>query len=319
MSLWIAVCALLLVVSNPVGGGAPEERVSVRREAYHGWTDCYRMSNGTIDLVYVPQIGRLMRYGYVNGPNMLWENPDLRGKTAPATGEAKEWANFGGDKLWPAPQEKWGWPPDPSVDPGVQSVQVLPDQRLRITGQASKKHGIRFVREITLAPTGTQVTLTNTMENTSVQEVNWSIWEVAQVDAPDWAEIPIDLDSRLPSRYSVFNDATIRERGLEVKGSLQRGGASLRLTRHPQKGGKIGTDAKRQWARALVQGVTFSLQGAYERGASYPDGGCLQEIYSNADPAKYMELELLGPVRHLVPGEKAVFTTRWRLEKQSRN
>ena len=56
--------------------------VTVERITYHGWADSWRMSNGAIDLVVVPRIGRIMRYGRVGGPNMLWENPDTIGKAA---------------------------------------------------------------------------------------------------------------------------------------------------------------------------------------------------------------------------------------------
>src|ERR1043165_8928211 len=83
---------------------------------YHGWKNCAVLSNGKFEVIYVPQIGRIMRYGRIGGPNMLWENPKYFGKTVDLKNPGKDWTNFGGDKLWSAPQDRWGWPPDPRID-----------------------------------------------------------------------------------------------------------------------------------------------------------------------------------------------------------
>src|SRR5438876_1195598 len=48
--------------------------VSVQRMDYHGWKGCYRLANQACELIFVPQIGRIMKYGFLNGPNVLWEN-----------------------------------------------------------------------------------------------------------------------------------------------------------------------------------------------------------------------------------------------------
>ena len=55
--MWIGVCALLLVWAHAVH--APE--VKIDRIEYHGWAGCYRVSNGSVELLYVPQVGRIMR------------------------------------------------------------------------------------------------------------------------------------------------------------------------------------------------------------------------------------------------------------------
>src|SRR5262245_60839367 len=110
---------VLLILSFTVGivtSGLADVRLE--RIAYHGWRGAWRMTNGTVELILVPQIGRIMRYGFVGGPNVLWENPAMHGKVVPPKAGDKEWANYGGDKLWPAPQDRWGWPPDPYLDRG---------------------------------------------------------------------------------------------------------------------------------------------------------------------------------------------------------
>ena len=37
--------------------------------------------------------------------------------------------------------------------------------------------------------------------------------------------------------------------------------------------------------------------------AEYPDNGSSAEVYTNLDPLKYIELEMLGPVREMKVGD----------------
>ena len=134
---------------------------------------------------------------------------------------------------------------------------------------------------------------------------------MAQVNDPQWAEIPVDKRGG----WNFFDDPSVGERGLSTKGSIPRGGASFRLKRDIKKSGKIGTVTGAQWARARIGDEDFTIMGPGRQSGEYPDQGCLQEIYSSPDPAKYMELELLSPIHSLKPGERATFTTRWRLDK----
>lgn len=94
---------------------------TVKRVAYRGWNEAVTISNGKVEAIVVPQIGRVMQFRFTgdhDGP--FWENSRLSGK-APNS-QSSEWGNFGGDKSWPAPQAEWekmtgrGWPPPAAFD-----------------------------------------------------------------------------------------------------------------------------------------------------------------------------------------------------------
>src|SRR5262245_9959440 len=89
------LCGLLALL----GAGAAWSAVTVKRIAFQGWEGAYQLSNGTVEVVFVPQIGRIMRYGFVGGPNALWVNPTLQGKTTDFSQPIKDWNNYGGDKV----------------------------------------------------------------------------------------------------------------------------------------------------------------------------------------------------------------------------
>ncbi|MCS6776444.1 MAG: DUF4380 domain-containing protein [Chloroherpetonaceae bacterium] len=283
--------------------------VTVRQVTYQGWSNAYLMSNGTVELIFVPQIGRILHYGYVRGPNLLWVNSELAGKTINPEQAQADWPNYGGDKLWPAPQNRWGWPPDPALDSGVHTARVLKGGRLQVTGQPSEKHGIRFSREIVRDPVGTGVTIRNTMTNVSAREVQWAVWQVTQVDAPDVVLMPLYRGGRFPKGYYVFKDADPAPNRMKILGE------EIRLERDPERSSKIGGDSPKGWLAAEKQGIRFEVSAKVEPKRTYPDDGCALEIYTNPDPHPYVELELLSPIVSLAPGRSYSFTTRWKLSR----
>jgi hypothetical protein len=287
--------------------GSVRAEVTVKRIDYHGWAGAYRLSNGTVELVYVPQIGRIMRYGYVGKANVLWENPSMAGKVVKPSANLKDWANFGGDKLWPAPQDRWGWPPDPFIDPGTYSVTLWSGKALVVSGQPSVKSGIRFIRVISLAKTGTEVSIVNTMTNTGKESVHWGLWEITQVDDPETAGIPAEGNGG----FKLLTQGQTPTNAVTVTNGIAK------VRRDAKKSGKIGSTAAGGWAISEKNGVRFRVAASPsdERNPEYTDGGCRQEIYWNQDPDKYVELELLGPVVHFGPGESVTQTVRWSLER----
>src|ERR1700723_2156086 len=124
-----------------------------------------------------------MRYGLVGEPNMIWESKSLAGKDS-APGTPPTWVNYGGDKLWPAPQSLWNWPPDPILDGSSCSVKVEGASVL-VFGKNSPKSGVIFKRSITMEPTGTGVKITNSMMNTAQKPQELAVWEITQTDNPD--------------------------------------------------------------------------------------------------------------------------------------
>lgn len=283
--------------------------VTIKTVSYKGWDDATLLTNKIVELIFVPQIGRIMRYGYVGGINLLWNNAALAGKTTDIAAPNADWQNYGGDKLWPAPQAVWGWPPDPVMDSGTQTVKTLAGNKLQTQGQRSPKHNLRFRREIALDATGTGVTFVNTVFNTGEKEAEWSVWEVAQVDSPDIVILPLHKGGKFPTGYYTFKDSAPAEGRLKIMGN------EIRLERDAKNACKIGSDSPLGWLAAEKSGIRFEVSHKAEPKANYPDDGCHLEVYTNPDPAAYIEMELLSPLVTLSPGEKYSHTTRWKLSK----
>ena len=74
--------------------------VKIEKTPYQGWPNCYRISNGTVELIVTSDVGpRIMRYGFPGGQNLFKEFEKQLGKT----GE-KEYQLRGGHRVWVAPR-----------------------------------------------------------------------------------------------------------------------------------------------------------------------------------------------------------------------
>ena len=291
--------------------GQVEAQVIVERLNYRGWDGSYRLRAGAYSLVVVPEIGgRIMEYS-IGGRNVIWENPDEYGKTYPIT---KVWHNYGGYKTWPAPQELWGWPPDPMLDYGKTNVEILrgtgEKPLLRITSAPSLETGIVFMKDIELAPDGA-VTLTQRMRNISGHPVRYSLWDVTQVKTPCFVVFPVSPDSRFEKgiRYSI------EESRSSDQFTVYDG---LCITEYIGKVGKIGSDSNGPWMIWFQDKLAYvKTFGPMQEGVEYPHGGCSAEVFTSDEKLGYLEMEILGPIVELNPGEETALVEEWRLYRLS--
>jgi len=88
---------------------AQNNSFSARLEStqFQGW-NAYRLTNGLITLYVAPDIGGRAIQLELGEKGLFFVNKDLAGKVLPAEqNDLKSgWANYGGDKVWPAPG---GW------------------------------------------------------------------------------------------------------------------------------------------------------------------------------------------------------------------
>src|SRR5579862_2812093 len=85
----------------PASAQATQAAVTVEKTAYKGWANCYRVSNGEVELVVTADLGpRIIRFGFVGGQNLFKEFSEQLGRT----GET-EFQLRGGHRVWKAPED----------------------------------------------------------------------------------------------------------------------------------------------------------------------------------------------------------------------
>ncbi|MBI5833325.1 MAG: hypothetical protein HZB16_13590 [Armatimonadetes bacterium] len=310
---------------------------SISPSTYGGWK-ATSLSNGLVEVVIVPQIGgRIIQYK-LGDKEFFWVNPDLKGKTSPPSGLGPDgaWLNYGGEKLWPAPQgampDGWPGPPDAILDGSPHTLTTYSADghaAVRLTSLDDPRSGIRFSRSVRVFPGTTRVSIEATMINIDSKPRRWGIWSVTQNNgvAPTGrgynnllsAYCPTNPRSRYAGGYNVMCGSATNPtfRADPVTG----------VTRvdYQYQVGKIGLDSVGGWVGVVdgASGYCFVERYTPHPDKPYPDNASV-EFWSSGlgkvhetDPAPMpndpkltpylVESELLGPLTSLAPGESTTF------------
>ena len=280
--------------------------MKIDKVAYGGWPNCYRVSNGEVELIVTSDIGpRIMRYGFAGGQNLFKEYPETLGKS----GEA-EWQLRGGHRIWAAPEDAVR-----TYAPDNGPVHVTTDNGvLTATEPVEPLTGFEKQIQVTLAPTGSEVTVRHQIRNagTSTQEVAaWALTMMAQngmgiTGFPPRGKHPDVLPPTNPLIMWAFTDFTDSRLKLTKKYLTLRQDPTNTA---PQKLGHFNVNT---WAAYLLNGDLFLKRYTAEANRSYPDMGSSFEIFTRND---MLEMETLGPIEHLEPGKALVHIERWSLHK----
>ncbi|MDF2441080.1 MAG: hypothetical protein JWN98_2064 [Abditibacteriota bacterium] len=269
-------------------------------ETQFGGRVAYTLTDGKSEAVIVPSLGRVMRYGLVNGANQLWVAPPTQYKPG-------EWRNMGGDKTWPAPQTHWAtwqkqaWPPAPAWDSEPHQAEVLSGGRLRTYSGVGEGIGARVVREYGFNAQG-EFVIEQAVEKLVGPPVQLSIWSVTQIVPPDAIFLPTNPQSPFKNNFHWLNKPQRDVAWSSPTPTL------LQVQPHTQTTYKIGVDAPVAAIAAVNDGVAFVQRAARPEG-EYPDGalgaGFPLELWNNIDP-HYNELEILSPLRTYKSSARAV-------------
>lgn len=302
----------------------------MKKEIYKGW-EIYSLQNEWMKLLIAPQLGgRIMQFDF-KGYEFFFVNPMLEGKTNNDCGCRKEWMNFGGEKIWPAPQgwespEYWPGPPDPVLDGGNYIASVLADSAISLTSPTDDFTGLQIQRDIFIDPFEPQVSINVRFENKSDVPHRWAVWPVVQMKAEEDAchvIVPLNPDSSFQEGYKVMH-------GL-VNNPQNRVEGNRLVVSYQYVIGKVGADAKDGWVAFCdkTSGKVFVMSFDFEEGQRYPDDTSVQvwtqgrgTIYSRnvikealndkvLNPP-YLEIELLSSLKDIAPLSSARFTYHMR-------
>ena len=114
-------------------------------------------------------------------------------------------------------------------------------------------------------------------------------------------------DALLPSQPLILWPFTdLGDPRFDLRGRFVRLSADPKLASSQ----KAGLANKRQWAARYHGNTLFVKRFGYDPGAVYPDYGCNNEVYAEGE---YLELETLGQLKRLAPGESVEHLERWEL------
>lgn len=281
----------------------------MERIDYHGWPDSVRLTNGDIEVVVLTAVGpRIIHYGFPGRPNVFNVIPVPENRK-----QDDKWVHYGGHRIWIAPEHH---PRTYHPDRGPVGSVVEQDGKLTVANPVESSTGFSKELIISLAKSGSGVTVEHRITNHNVWAVSAAPWALSIVANGGKVVLPQEPyapheGNLLPARPIVLWKFT------DMGDPRWRWGTKyITLTqrddlKHAQK---LGVYSSLGWGAHVTPEQVFVVHIDPEEVESYPDYGSNFETFT-AGP--FQELETLGPLETLEPGETAVHVQHWYLEKAS--
>jgi len=275
----------------------------IDRVEFGGWKNNLRLTNAYAELIVTLDVGpRIISYRLPKGANCFKTFDEQLG----GSGEP-EWKSRGGHRFWLAPEDPvLSYLPDNSAF----EYHVRSDFEVETSNAPTDQLPIRKVMTITLDRESSRVTLKHCAENFGDQPLQVATWGLS-VMAPDGIEIvplpplgehPRDLLPNRPMTLWPFTD---------MADPRYRWGRKFIMLRQDEAGPtKIGLSHRERWVAYYNGGSLFVKTIDFRDGATYPDFGCNFETFTNEE---MLEVEALGPLVRLEPGDATEHTEHWRL------
>ena len=287
-------------------------QTTMTKEKWNGHT-AYRLSDGKTEVVIVPDLtSRVMTYQFVGGKNVLWNGP--------TTFKPDEWANYGGEKVWPALQGDWGmfspaWPPHPTYDGLPHKAETLPGGRLRTTGPIMTGFGVRAVREFGFDPATGEFVISTTFTKVEGEPRKIAIWNVTQIPQPDKIYLLTNPNSVYKDNSAWFGPMMPKE-AQKVEATPE---GLLAYTPTAAGGYKFGTDALLPAVAGVKGDLAFILHTDKKEG-QYPEGAegagfpvTIWNAGGDNPAARYNEMEVMSPLTPMKKGDALIHILRWKL------
>lgn len=276
-------------------------KVKVCKKPYGGWPNCYWLSDGRVELVVTADVGpRVIRFGFVDDRNIFREYSEMLGRT-----DDSDWLIYGGHRLWQAPEDPLRTY-FPDNGPLTTSVER---EGLRLTQPVEGTTGIQKSLELRFGGSG-QVVVTHRLSNRSGSPVELAPWAITVLAEGGTAILPLPPRGTHPECLSPNSILTLWPY-TDLSDSRWTWGQRYILLRQvpsaslPQK---LGASVADGWIAYANDGRLFVKAFERQIGADYPDLGANVELFTNGS---MLEMETLGPLKRLAPGEALEHHERW--------
>ncbi|CAN5899578.1 hypothetical protein BH23PLA1_BH23PLA1_11520 [soil metagenome] len=311
--LWLIAAVSGLPMAATVAWALPEqEEITLEIVKDRGWENNLRLRNGEVELIVTLDVGpRILSYRRLDGENVLKEYPEQLGQS----GEP-EWMIRGGHRLWVSPED-----PGRTYAPDNARVahEVLGPGHVRLTPAPDRQYGLQKEIELKLDTSGTGVEIRHRVRNIGAEPTELAIWAltvlkpggVEIIPLPPQAPHPGGPETATVEKYAPAQSFTTWPYTDFQDPRWTFGSQAILLRQDPNRGPtKLGMLHRTGAVGYLNEGNLFLKRFSYLEGQTYPDFHCNYETFTNED---MLELETLGPLVKLAPGEMTEHLERWNL------
>lgn len=277
---------------------------------YNSWGKCIRLATEKIELIVTVSCGpRIVRYGFIDGINMLFEDVEKKDyRTDPVLekrfGEGSVWYNGGGHRLWTSPEE---FPRTYYPDNEECAYEII-DNGVLITPAEQVWTNIAMQIKIVMSKDG-KVSLEHTIKNTGAWPIEIAAWALTVLNQGGKEIVPMPTRDTglLPNRvlgiwpYTKMTDKRMKffDKFITIAQDVCADGPL-----------KIGINSEHGYAAYLLQNNLFIKRFETQTDGNYPDGGMSFETYTNA---VICEMETLSTLQKISHGESIIHNETWEL------
>jgi hypothetical protein len=296
--------------------------ITVRQEDFNGWQATV-VETKTIKFCFVPQVGGRLMGLFSEGQSLYFSHPKLHGKTNDNVDETimaqssheLGFPLWGGDASVIGPKEKWqNHTPSAELYAGnyEMSIEAHGEDRIFVvmTSPVCSQSGLQLQKTFQIQADSPHWCVHHQMRNMGKENTEWGIWDITALNRPGHVFMPTDTKTSHPGGIKSFEDHQDSEKvRQEVVSHLGSIGV---ITCQNQSSFKFGTDSNKGWILGIQPGQSKNL--AYLKFFETAEGreyghGATAEV-SNSSENDMFTMKSHGPIRQLIPGERAELIER---------
>ena len=268
--------------------------------------ECVEWQQNGLKLIVAKSVGpRILSLRLGNNPNIFAELPDLT-LDCPGVGP---FHFYGGHRLWQAPEQ-----PVQTYLPDDVPVEILAQgDSLSILEQAQRQSQLRRELQLAPGPVPNSITVEHFLSNEGEASISCSAWAITQFKVGGNAWLPQNVklaegNPRLPNRsLALWPYTDLASAHIRWGHNYCRISANLEAQDSPLKLGFPNPD---NWLAYQLDDLLFMKWAHFDPDQAYFDSGSSSECYCND---QFIELETLGPISRVPPGQRVSHTEIWQL------
>jgi hypothetical protein len=279
--------------------------VTISRTEFHGWPNCYQVTNQHISLTVTADVGpRIVFWGFAGGQNEMALFPDDLGKIG-----GDDHRFYGGHRLWHAPESM---PRTYAPDNAPLEVEQG-EGRLYLTAPVEPSTGMQKEIVIEMDGDGAHVRLVHRLTNRGLWPVECAPWALTMCAPGGVGILPLPLGGSHAENLLPRSSLNLWAYTDLADPRWTWGSRFVMLRQDPARAAsqKVGLFVPADpWVAYARAGHLFVTAVSAVEGAAYPDRGSNLELYTND---VILETETLGPLAVLQPDESVDHVEDWYL------
>jgi hypothetical protein len=272
---------------------------------FAGWEKNLKLANDSVELIVTLEVGpRIISCRPLNGHNVFKLVEDEAGRS-----NEKEWKIRGGHRFWAGPEDFGNKESLTYALDNSDVIHAIKSQHsVAVSHLTNSPAIVRREMVVSVDRSGPGMMIEHRLTNEGDAPLVAAPWALSVMAPGGYAVIPQPRLGTHPADFAP-NRAIVAWPFTDLADErLRLGRRTIVLTQKKGPPIKFGLRHTEGWAAYLCHGHLFVKSVPFVDGENYPDLGSNFEAFANAE---FLELETLGPLKQLAPGETLLHNESW--------